>query len=168
MDVYGDFFLFDDHCLSFCFWQGCSLGRSSRTAGLAGTCSIQEITRMTTNIRPEMSVIHFVTDVYGSFARVARLTWLLDFFHLLRDIWTWLQADVVGVSAAISAFAKSAKWVHALSALQMGTVNVSRSQSLAGIICFASRIFCNNGVAAVIQKSLYPSVSSPPATLVGL
>ena len=49
-----------------------------------------------------------------------------------RPVWIRLklkfQADVIGVSAVISACANSAKWVHALSALQMHAVNVPRLQ----------------------------------------
>lgn len=66
--------------------------------------------------------------VHAFYAHIitARLTssmnWLVQ---LVSCFWHMCQADLVGVSAAISACAKGAKWAHALSALQIQAANVS-------------------------------------------
>ena len=53
---------------------------------------------------------------------VSSMNWLVQ---LVSWFWHMCQADLVGVSAAISACAKGAKWAHALSALQIQAANVS-------------------------------------------
>lgn len=69
-----------------------------------------------------MCVVH----AFCAHVRTARLMISMDWLvQLVSCFWLMCQADLVGVSAAISACAKGAKWVHALSALQIHAANVS-------------------------------------------
>ena len=80
--------------------------------------------------------------------RLSSMNWLLQ---LVSCLWHMCQADLVGVSAAISACAKGAKWVHALSALQIHAANVvwlARAWPLAPT-CHVSEFF--------LTIRLYPS-----------
>jgi len=67
-----------------------------------------------------------VLHAFCAHFRTARLMSSMDWLvQLVSCFWLMCQADLVGVSAAISACAKGAKWVHALSALQIQAANVS-------------------------------------------
>ncbi len=133
----------------FVAFQGCQLGSGFGTAGLACT----DLSRAEEILFPQAMHVTSCLTCYEICACFFVWTgiWPPNEFTNSWPAWIRLklkfQADVIGVSAVISACANSAKWVHALSALQMHAVNVPRLQlwDIVDPMTFYSDTFFNVG-----------------------